>query len=79
MHLLPLERRMVFSPGSHFESLILFELKLQLLSGGGAPYFAQRYCKGRVIVGMLSEAIVDLVMGNKGEVRGIAKGGELRF
>ena len=32
MHLLPSERRMVFSPGSHFVSLILFELKIQLLS-----------------------------------------------
>ena len=53
-------------------SLILFELKIQFKvdrlqialllrgepPGGGAPYFSQRYCKGRVIVGMFSEASV---------------------
>lgn len=44
-----------FSPGSHFVSLILFELKIHLLSfymgnpPEGEPHFAQRYCKGRVI------------------------------
>ena len=48
MHLLPSERRMVFSPGSHFVSLILFELKIHLLSfymGKRKGYCQRRWAK----------------------------------
>lgn len=59
MHLLPSERRMVFSPGSHFVSLNSLSWRYTC-SPEGEPHTLHSgiNCKGRAIVGMLSEASV---------------------